>query len=675
MNPSLTSEGYAAIARAVLDIAGPGPIAVLGEAPALTRILRASGNAVRVGFPKEAEDGPREFLVVLSGAAEFPDDQVDALLSAAGEKCRGALLAFDLDSVLPTARGALARERWETKAFLAGMRRHPCYFQVTNYASLERERGLILIALESLPDGAREKHALSALAEERPLHMDMARETGRRSDGHMVKYAMAAALVRPGDVVVDAACGLGYGVHMLRNASPARHVTGLDLSDGAIAYARDCYGAPGVEFEVADVQELSGLADDSCDVFVSFETLEHVPDPDRVIEQAFRVLRPGGRFVASVPYDWSDEKGQDPNPFHLHVYDLGKLRRQVESRFVLERVWVQDAGGGFKLPGAERAIRPIQAEDEVQGEWLVIVGMKDPVANAGVPFVDTIYPEMGEARNIVAFARDYDNPWLMRSMFGMSIRMSSPAALTEMCRKVLASARKGSADEGAAICVLGYQAHGGDDPAAKREALALAEAFSVNADGSAHALRWSVSLSFLRGAILLEMGDRESAAQAFRDCVGSDWLRFSPTLATKVIEAAWTLGQMRLSEGDIAGAREMWLKGLSALTAALSAPSGELIGSLESPLPDPLPEMAHAIDLGRKCGQALAATHGDARSAIRAGREATSNQAADRDRVHQSHWAERRDLKRQVERLDRLKAHPLVRMGLPVLRKLKTLLR
>ncbi|MGC5341134.1 class I SAM-dependent methyltransferase, partial [Escherichia coli] len=66
-------------------------------------------------------------------------------------------------------------------------------------------------------------------------------------------------------------------------------------------------------------------ADQSVDVFVSFETLEHVPDPERIISEVKRVLKPGGTFIGSVPNLWCDETGNDPSPFHFIVFDLPKL--------------------------------------------------------------------------------------------------------------------------------------------------------------------------------------------------------------------------------------------------------------------------------------------------------------------------------------------------------------
>lgn len=64
------------------------------------------------------------------------------------------------------------------------------------------------------------------------------------------------------------------------------------------------------------------IVDASFDIIISFETLEHVENPESVLNEFYRLLSPGGRLITSVPNDWSDESGEDPNPFHFHVYKL-----------------------------------------------------------------------------------------------------------------------------------------------------------------------------------------------------------------------------------------------------------------------------------------------------------------------------------------------------------------
>src|SRR5207244_12483798 len=94
--------------------------------------------------------------------------------------------------------------------------------------------------------------------------------------------------------VRDGACGVGYGSAYL--AREARSVVGVDRDEGAIAYALRRYAGAGVEFRVCDLLELD-LPDASFDTVCSFETIEHLPDPEAFLDQVVRVLRPGGTLV------------------------------------------------------------------------------------------------------------------------------------------------------------------------------------------------------------------------------------------------------------------------------------------------------------------------------------------------------------------------------------------
>jgi len=114
---------------------------------------------------------------------------------------------------------------------------------------------------------------------------------------HWHRYAWAARLVA-GKRVIDAACGEGYGSHIL--AASAARVTGYDLSDEAIAHATQRYGSESLDFCQADVTRLP-LGDGEVDVVVSFETLEHLEAQDAMLAEFRRVLRPDGFMLISSP--------------------------------------------------------------------------------------------------------------------------------------------------------------------------------------------------------------------------------------------------------------------------------------------------------------------------------------------------------------------------------------
>lgn len=155
---------------------------------------------------------------------------------------------------------------------------------------------------------------------------------------HWHRYAWASRLVT-GRQVVDAACGEGYGSAMLSHW--AASVIGVDIDPEAVAHAKRRYQAGNLDFRCADCTELP-LADDSADVVVSFETLEHLAAQDQLLAEFRRVLRPNGFLLISSPdrETYSDATGY-ANPFHVRELYRSELEELLTRHFPAWRLFGQ----------------------------------------------------------------------------------------------------------------------------------------------------------------------------------------------------------------------------------------------------------------------------------------------------------------------------------------------
>ncbi|MBX3132918.1 MAG: arsenite methyltransferase [Gemmatimonadaceae bacterium] len=168
----------------------------------------------------------------------------------------------------------------------------------------------------------------------------------------------ALAELRAGETVLD--LGSGGGIDVLLSAQrvgPTGHVYGLDMTDEMLDLARrnaEAAGVGNVTFLKGQIEQIP-LPDNSVDVIISNCVINLAVDKPQVIREAFRVLRPGGRFAVSDVVVRGDVPADVRRSMELWV---GCIAGALEER---EFVSLLDAAG-FVSPSVEPT-RIYRAED------------------------------------------------------------------------------------------------------------------------------------------------------------------------------------------------------------------------------------------------------------------------------------------------------------------------
>jgi SAM-dependent methyltransferase len=149
--------------------------------------------------------------------------------------------------------------------------------------------------------------------------------------------------LKDGHRVLDLGCGEGRHLHAMYYKAKV-HAVGVDLGFDDVVKTRNGFetypdpegGPERFSLSVANALSLP-FAEDTFDVVVCSEVLEHIPDYKQAVKEITRILKPGGRLAVSVPRQWPEKicwalsEGYHNTPGgHVRIFEAPVLRQDIE---------------------------------------------------------------------------------------------------------------------------------------------------------------------------------------------------------------------------------------------------------------------------------------------------------------------------------------------------------
>ena len=197
---------------------------------------------------------------------------------------------------------------------------------------------------------------------ERVVYQQMA-ELDERHWWYRARRRIIADLIRrevrpgPNARILELGCGTGHNLAMLAGFG---HVDGLELDDEAREMSAKRLGR---EIMSSPLPELKGVADRHYDLVGAFDVIEHIDDDRAALASIATKLKPGGKFVMTVPAHQWMWTAHDVVNHHKRRYSKRSLRRLIEgSPLKLDRMGYFNSLL-FPLAIAERASSKLRGKD------------------------------------------------------------------------------------------------------------------------------------------------------------------------------------------------------------------------------------------------------------------------------------------------------------------------
>lgn len=155
---------------------------------------------------------------------------------------------------------------------------------------------------------------------------------------HVNRYEFASRLAD--GIVLDAACGTGYGFKILKSGNKQISYIGMDVDNSALQQTSErTKKSPLLKIDLNDTLP---FPDNSIGTFISFETIEHLKNPNSLVCESRRILKPGGHLILSTPNsDVFSKNGGSTNQYHEKEFNPEEFNQLITKHFPNAKFYYQ----------------------------------------------------------------------------------------------------------------------------------------------------------------------------------------------------------------------------------------------------------------------------------------------------------------------------------------------
>ena len=184
---------------------------------------------------------------------------------------------------------------------------------------------------------------------------------------HLNRYIFASQYItKPNAIVTDAACGVGYGSYVLAQNPNTHLVQSLDISSDALTHAQQYFNDEKIEFKIKNLEDESLDDLQKADYFISFETIEHLPTPEKYIAKIARNLKDDGVFIGSTPNETIMPFIQQNFLFHTRHFTVKQLDEILKKNGFNTIEYFQ-----------QKREEPSEIQSIENGHYIIFVAKKD----------------------------------------------------------------------------------------------------------------------------------------------------------------------------------------------------------------------------------------------------------------------------------------------------------